>query len=414
MRGMGNISTSMLGVDEARERVRAVAVGHRAPIEHVALEDCIGRILAENIRAPFDVPGYVNSAMDGFAVRGADLSSDSETRLRLSGEILAGGTQIPRVEAGACVRITTGAPVPPGADTVVMKENTRIDGDGIVIAPGTPHGANVRPAGEDYAKGDAALSRGDVLNPSRIAVLASFGLTHAQLAAQPSAILFTTGDELIEPGRERAYGQVYDSNRHSIGGLIQQNGAKLLRHERLRDDPPALVAALKRAGEQADIIISSGGVSAGEADFLPDIVAEIGKVYFWKVRIKPGMPFLFGQIGKSLLFALPGNPVSGIATFLTLVRPAIAAMTGARDPWLALSARLAVTIAKRHGRTEFLRARLACNTDGQLVATPLLKQGSGMLRGAADADALIVVPEETCALNAGDIVKLLPMPGWPG
>jgi molybdopterin molybdotransferase len=414
MRGMANVSASMLGIDEARERVRAVGLAHPMSSESVPLEECIGRILAENVRAPFDVPGYVNSAMDGFAVRGADLSAGAETRLRLSGEILAGGTQIPRVEEGACVRITTGAPLPPGADTVVMKENTRIDGDSIVIAAGTAHGANVRPAGEDYANGDAALSRGDVLNPSRIAVLASFGLTHARVIARPSAILFTTGDELIAPGRERGYGQVYDSNRYSIGGLIEQHGAILVAHERLRDDPRTLIAALKRAGEQADIIVTSGGVSAGEADFLPNIVADIGKVYFWKVRIKPGMPFLFGQIGKALLFALPGNPVSGIATFLTLVRPAIAAMTASRDPWLSLSARLGAPLAKRHGRTEFLRASIACNENGQLVATPFTKQGSGMLRGAADADGLIVIPEETRALDIGDVVKLLPIPGWQG
>jgi molybdopterin molybdotransferase len=295
-----------------------------------------------------------------------------------------------------------------------MKENTRIDGDSIVIASGTSRGANVRPAGEDYASGDAALSRGDALNPSRIAVLASFGFTQASVVARPSAMLFTTGDELVAPGEPRGYGRVYDSNRYSIGGLIEQNGATLLAHERLRDDPPTLAAALKRAGEQADIIVSSGGVSAGEADFLPGIVADIGKVYFWKVRIKPGMPVLFGQVGNALLFALPGNPVSGIATFLTLVRPASAAMAGARDPWLTLCARLATPIAKRHGRTEFVRARLACNADGQLIATPLAKQGSGMLRSAADADALIVVPEETHTLNAGDVVRLLPMPGWPG
>ena len=183
MRGMGNVSASMLGIDEARERVRAVALEHpMRERKRAARRMRRPHSRRRHVSAPFDVPGYVNSAMDGFAVRGADLSADGETRLRLSGEILAGGTQIPRVEAGTCVRITTGAPLPPGADTVVMKENTRVDGDAIVIAPGTAHGANVRPAGEDYANGDAALSRGDVLNPSRIAVLASFGLTHASVS----------------------------------------------------------------------------------------------------------------------------------------------------------------------------------------------------------------------------------------
>jgi molybdopterin molybdotransferase len=352
--------------------------------------------------------------MDGFAVRGDDLDPHGETRLRLCGEILAGGTEIPNVEAGNCLRITTGAPVPSGADSVVMKENTRIEGAFVVIAPGTAIGANVRPAGEDYANGDAALMRGDMLTPSRIAVLASFGLTHAHVLKRPSAILFTTGDELIAPGNPRGYGQVYDSNRYSIGGLIEQNGATLLAHERVRDDPPALVAALKRAGERADIIVTSGGVSAGEADFLPNIVAEIGEVYFWKVRIKPGMPFLFGRVGKALLFALPGNPVSGIATFLTLVKPAIAAMTGTRDSWLSLSARLTAPVSKRHARAEFLRARIACDDHGQLTAAPLAKQGSGMLRSAAGADGMILIPEETRALDAGDSVRFLPMPGWRG
>lgn len=411
---MGNVSASMLSVDEARERIRAVSAARAMTNERVPLDACCDRILAEDVRAPFDVPGYVNSAMDGFAVRGVDLDTSGESRLRLRGEILAGGTEIPTVEAATCVRITTGAPMPADADTVVMKENTRIDGDFVVVSPGTARGANVRPACEDYAVGDAALTRGDPLTPSRIAVLASFGLTHADVVARPSAILFTTGDELIAPGSPRGYGQVYDSNRFSIGGLIEQHGARLIAHERLRDDPPALVAALKRAGACADIIVTSGGVSAGEADFLPNIVADIGEVYFWKVRIKPGMPFLFGRIEKALLFALPGNPVSGIATFLTLVKPAIAAMTGTHDPWLSLSARLTKSIEKRHARAEFLRASITCDDHGQLTATPLMKQGSGMLRGAADADGLILVREETRTLNVGDSVRFLPMPGWRG
>ena len=403
----------MIGIDAARERVRSVAAERPMPSERVELDACFGRILAGNVSAPFDVPGYVNSAMDGFAVRGEELDASAETRLRLTGEILAGGSDIPAVEKGTCVRITTGAPIPPGADTVVMKENTRLDGDTVLIAPGTARGANVRPAGEDYASGDAALARGDVLNPSRVAVLASFGIAQANVVARPSAILLTTGDELIAPGQSRGYGQVFNSNRYSIGGLIEQHGARLLAHHHLRDDRAALTAALQQAGERADIVISSGGVSAGEADFMPDIIAQVGKVYFWKVRIKPGMPFLFGQVGRALMFALPGNPVSGIATFLALVRPAIAAMTGAPDA-PELAARLAMPFAKRHGRTEFLRAKIGCDAGGQLVATPLAKQGSGMLRGAADADGLIVVPEETRALEAGSVVRVLPLPGWPG
>jgi molybdopterin molybdotransferase len=404
---------TMLSVDDACERVRTIAAARRTQKEKVPLENAVGRILADDISAPFDVPGYINSAMDGFAVNGDDLMADGETSLRLTDEIFAGSTDIPNVEHGACVRITTGAPIPVGADTVVMKENTRIVGNDVVIAPGTARGANVRPAGEDYAKGDAALTQGDMLTSSRVAVLASFGLTHATVSAQPSAILFTTGDELTAPGTPLSYGRIYDSNRFSIGGLIERHGAQLIRHERLRDDQDLLVAALKRAGDESDIIVTSGGVSAGEADYLPRILERIGKVYFWKVRIKPGMPFLFGQVGNALMFALPGNPVSGIATFLTLVAPALRAMLGANDSALELFAKLTMPIAKRHGRAEFQRARIACSGEGQLLATPLAKQGSGMLRGAADADALIVLPEGPRDFSAGAIVRIIPMPGWP-
>jgi molybdopterin molybdotransferase len=404
----------MLSVEEARERIRAIAAGRTVPSEKVALEESFGRILADDIAAPFNVPGYVNSAMDGFAVRGDDLIASGETALRLVGEIFAGGTEIPRAEKGTCVRITTGAPMPIDADTVVMKENTRIDGARVVIAPGTARGANVRPAGEDYAKDDAALQRGDLLTSSRVAVLASFGYTHATIAAKPRAILFTTGDELTAPGDPLGYGRIYDSNRFSIGGLIEQHGARFVRHERLRDDPQVLIDALRRAGEEGDIIVTSGGVSAGEADYLPRILAQIGKVYFWKVRIKPGMPFLFGQVGKALMFALPGNPVSGIATFLTLVAPALRTMLGENEAPSELFAQLSAPISKRHSRAEFQRARIACNPDGRLLATVLAKQGSGMLRGAADADALVVLPEGPREFATGDVVRVILMPGWPG
>jgi molybdopterin molybdotransferase len=403
----------MLGIDEARERVRAIAAERKTLTEKVPLENAVGRILADNISAPFDVPGYVNSAMDGFALCGDDLIADGETTLRLTGEIFAGGENIPTVEHGACARITTGAPMPAGADTVVMKENTRVVDNKIVIAPGTARGANVRPAGEDYAKGDSALISGDKLTPLRVAVLASFGFTHATVAAQPRAVLFTTGDELTAPGAPLSYGRIYDSNRFSIGGLVEQNGPRLIRHERLRDDPNLLVSALKRAGDESDVIVTSGGVSAGEADYMPRILERIGKVYFWKVRIKPGMPFLFGQVGNALVFALPGNPVSGIATFLALVAPALRAMLGANDSAPELFAKLAGPIYKRHGRTEFQRAHITCSSEGQLLATVLAKQGSGVLRGAADADALIVLPEGPREFAAGDVVRVIPMPGWP-
>jgi molybdopterin molybdotransferase len=402
-----------LGVDEARARIVEIAAKRALPEEKIQLETAVGRVLQVDIHAPQDVPGFVNSAMDGFAVRAVDLPGSGEKIFRLLGQILAGGDRAPDVEAGTCVRITTGAPLPQGADTVVMKENTRADAELIAIAAGTSPGANVRAAGEDYRSGDLALRRGTRLTPASLGVLASFGFSDVSVARRPRAILFTTGDELTPAGEPLGLGGIYDSNRFSLGGLLQHHGVELLRHERLRDDPGQLREALLRAGEDADLIVSSGGVSAGEADFLPRLLAEIGEVFFWKVRMRPGMPFLFGRVGEALMFALPGNPVSGVATFLNLVKPSLDAMCGAIGPRVVLRARLHHPIFKRHARTEFQRVHVECDANGTLWASALGKQGSGMLRGVAEADALIVLAESTNEFAAGDVVDVVPLPGWP-
>jgi len=401
-----------LGVADAQMRIVEIAANCKLPAETVAIEAALDRVLAADIFAPFDVPGFVNSAMDGFAVRGADLSASGEKSFHLIGEIFAGGREAPEVTADTCVRITTGAPLPRGADTVVMKENSRVEGDHVVIAAGTAAAANVRPAGEDFRAGDAALARGKLLTPARLGAIASFGFATVQVARRPRAVLLTTGDELVAPGRALGFGQIHDSNRYCLGALLEQHGAVLVRHERLRDDPAALRSALQRAGNDADLIISSGGVSAGEADYLPRLVAEIGEVHFWKVRMKPGMPFLCGRVGNSLACALPGNPVSGVATFLTLVSPALAALQGATETRAKLYARLKMPIRKQHTRAEFQRARLECDDTGALWATSLKRQGSGMLRGVAEADVLIVLPEAARDYAAGEVLQVLPLPGW--
>lgn len=401
-----------LSLADARERIVEIAQKHVCPSEPVPLESSLGRVMAADVSAPFDVPGFANSAMDGYALRGGELYANTETRLRLIGVVLAGGTQRPSLEPGSCIRITTGAPLPRGADTVVMKENTRVEDDTIVIAPGTPTGSNVRPAGEDYRTGDHALVAGTVLTPAQVGVLASFGRTHAVVSRRIRAVLLTTGDELVPPGRILGFGQIHDSNRYSLGALLEEHGVELLRHERLRDDPQVLRDALARASFDADVVVTSGGVSAGEADYLPALLAKIGHVHLWKVRIKPGMPFLFGDVGKALVFSLPGNPVSGIATFLALVRPALDAMTQRRTRNPSLRARLVRAIRKTHTRAEFVRASLECDASGTLHATPLQKQGSGQLRGVAEADALIVLPEAAQEYAAGTVVETLPLPGW--
>jgi molybdopterin molybdotransferase len=402
-----------LSVEQARELIVEICSARILPTERIALASALGRTFAGDAIAPFDVPGFTNSAMDGFAVRGRDLPDSGDKEFQLIGEVLAGGAPPPEVGADCCVRIMTGAPLPRGADTVVMKENTRASGDRVIVSSGTAPGANVRPAGEDYRSGEVGVARGEELTPARLGVLASFGMAQVDVARRPRVVLLTTGDELVEPGKPLSFGQIHDSNRHSLGALIEQHGGVLLRHERVRDDPPSLRDALSRAGAESDLIVSSGGVSAGDADFMPGLIAEIGKVHFWKVRIKPGMPFLFGEVGSALAFALPGNPVSGIAIFLALLKPALATLAGAKSQPSVLRARLALPIDKRHSRAEFQRARLASDAQGVMWATPQSRQGSGMLRGVAEADALVVLPEGVHAFGVGDVVDVFALPGWP-
>jgi molybdopterin molybdotransferase len=401
-----------LSVADARARVLELCAARQPAHEVVALEHALSRVLAADIAAPHDLPPFANSAMDGYALHGAELPQSGERRFRVVGQILAGAAAARGFGEGECVRITTGAPLPPGADTVVIKENVRLDDDAITVAAGEVSGANVRPSGEDYAAGDIAARAGDVLTAARLGVLAACGQAEVQVVRRPRVALFVTGDELVPPNQPLGFGQIHDSNRYSLGGLLRGLGIEPELAIHLRDDPSVLRNALREAGERCDLIISSGGVSAGEADFLPGLIAELGKVHFWKVRMKPGMPVLCGEVGRALVLSLPGNPVSTIATFLLLVRPALLALQRMRDVdsgrW---KARLAMPVSKRHERAEFLRARIEWRDDGACWATPLSQQGSGMLRGVADADALIAVPEGACDLAAGAVVEILPLPG---
>ena len=401
-----------LSLDDAQALVRRLCASRRLPVESIDLQHAFGRVLAVDLVVPHDLPPFANSAMDGYALRGADLPTQGERAFPIAGQVLAGATAAPHCAAGECVRITTGAPLPAGADSVVIKENVRLEHDAAVIAAGERAGANVRPAGEDYRAGDIALRSGDVLDATRLGVLAACGQARVDVARRPRVGVLAIGDELVAPGQALGFGQIHDSNRYSLGGLLRGIGIEPAGCAHVRDDPQALTAALQEASRQCDVVISSGGVSAGEADFLPDIIAALGTVHFWKVRMKPGMPVLCGGIGDALVFALPGNPVSTIATFLTLVQPALLALQGADAStprrW---KARLASALVKRHDRTEFLRARVESRDDGALWAEPLRQQGSGMLRGVAEADALIVVPGQVHELATGAIVEVLPLPG---
>jgi len=400
-----------LSVDEARRRIVELCTQRRLAVENVPLARALDRVLAADVVAAHAIPPFANSAMDGYALRGADLPRSGEKRFRQIGVMLAGGREASRVRVDECVRITTGAPLPIDADTVVIKENVRVDGEFVVVGADERAGANVRPVGEDLRAGELAARAGDTLTAARLGVLAASGHAQVPVARRPRAALLVTGDELVPLGEPLGYGQIHDSNRYSLGGLLEGMGIVPDPVMHVRDDPQALRDALLAASETCDVIFSSGGVSAGEADHFPALVRELGTIHFWKVRMKPGMPFLCGQIGKALVFALPGNPVSSIATLLTLVKPGLRAMQGAHDAGPHWRACLTSAIRKKHDRTEFLRARLESGADGRLLVTPLDRQGSGMLRGVAEADCLIVVPEDVHELAQDEVVEVLRLPG---
>ena len=397
-----------IGLGDALGIVRRVAAEHRLPSERIALAQAQTRVLVEDACAPIDLPPFTNSAMDGFALHGAELPEDGERAFVLIGEAFAGATSVPAIGEGECVRITTGAPLPPGADTVVIKENVRVEGNRVSVHAGEKIGGNVRAAGEDFAKDDPALTAGTSLRAPQLAVLAALGITDAAVRRQPRVAVIVTGDELVPAGQPLGFGQIHESNGAMLAAMLRETGAKVISQATVRDDPAALREAMLDAAARADLIVSSGGVSAGEADHLPALLAELGEIRFHKVRIKPGMPALFGQIGASLHFGLPGNPVSAAVTFRVFVRFALDAMLGAASHPSIRHARLAQPMHKKHARTELLRSVLHTDDAGILWATPHAQQGSHMLRGLAESDDLVVLPEEPRDFAKGDVVAIWP------
>ena len=400
-----------ISFEEARAIVERVAGGRRLPSEQIALPRAHGRILTQDVAAAIAQPPFDNSAMDGFALRHADIGSDGQTVLQLVGEQFAGRAIDLAVEAGQCTRITTGAMLPAGADTVVMKENTRLEGDRVHVLVAPRLGQHLRRAGEDTLVGDRVLHAGEPLTPARVALAASQGLSELAVARRPTIAVFTTGDELVEPGLPLAPGQIYNSNREQLMGLLRAEGLEPVAWPTLPDDPGQVESALRHAGHAFDVVVTCGAVSAGEKDHIPALLQAQGEVHFWKVRMKPGMPVLFasgGRLGDALFLCLPGNPVSVLATWLTLGRGLVHALQGRdllRGYWRA---RLATPWSKAHERLEFLRGRLESLDDGILQVMPNPADGSHRMRAAADSDALIVLDEGVREYPAGSVVQVLP------
>lgn len=397
--------------DQARERIRA-AVRPLDDAETVPLTAALDRVLARDRTAAIDVPGAANSAMDGYAVRGADLPA-AETVLELIGEAYAGRPFAGAVGPGQCVRIMTGAVMPAGADTVVVQERARARDDGrIGIGAGERPGQNVRAAGEDIAAGAVLLPRGRRLGPAELGLLASVGAAEIEVVRRPRAAFFATGDELRAVGEALAPGALYNSNSHTLGAMLRRLGIDGEDLGIVRDDPAATAAAFRAAAARADVVLTSGGVSVGAADHVRDALEELGEIRFWKVAVKPGRPLAFGRLGGAWFFGLPGNPVSVMVTFCQFVRPALLRLAGeSGPPPLELRATAREPLRKRPGRVEYQRGILRADGDGALSVTPAGAQGSGILSSMSRANCFIVLPLESGRVAAGAAVTVVPFAG---
>jgi molybdopterin molybdotransferase len=403
-----------LPVAKANEVIRSF-VKPVSGIEKLPVRAALGRVLAKDIVSPIDVPSHDNSAMDGYAVRGADLSASGAVTLTEIGTAFAGKEFGATVGPGQCVRIMTGAVMPQGTDTVVIQEIATVDGKRVVIPAGQETGQNRRLAGEDLKKGKAALGIGRLLRPADLGLVASLGIGEVSVRRKLKVAFFSTGDELVSVGKRLKAGEVYDSNRYTLWGMLARLGCEVVDLGVVRDDPKKLEAAFRKAAAGADAVVTSGGVSVGEADFTKQMMAKLGEVVFWKIAMRPGRPMAFGRIrarGKAAyLFGLPGNPVAVMVTFYHFVRGALLHMMGRSDTDLPLlRAKSETAMRKKPGRTEYQRGILELK-NGEWTVRLTGAQGSGILRSMSEANCFVVLGHEQGSVSAGDYVQVMAMDG---
>ena len=420
MKTLDEIAAQLQGYDPRALAADAVGefLAHLAlPVaetERVGILDALGRVLASDIVSPLNVPPHDNSAMDGFAFDGAQLRGDAPLELQVVGTALAGKAWQGSVAPGQCVKIMTGAIMPAGLDTVVPQEFTQDLGGGRVsVPPGILRaGDNRRLKGEDLLEGRAALQKGERLGPAAMGLVASLGIPTVEVARRLKVAYFSTGDEILSLGEAPREGAVYDSNRYTVHGLLARLGCEVIDMGMVKDDPPRLEAAFRDAAARADAIITSGGVSVGEADFTKAMMKKLGDVAFWRIAMRPGRPMAVGRIGRSVLFGLPGNPVAVMVTFLAFVRPALLRMMGARatqPPYL--KARSLEAVRKKPGRTEYQRGIVAPGPEGQLTVRTTGNQGSGVLSSMVQANGLIVLHHAQGNVAVGDEVDVMMFEG---
>lgn len=401
----------LLSIEDALQR----AIAGLRPVEEleeVGLVESDGRVLGEALAAPVSLPPFFNSAVDGYAVRFADLSPGAETRLPVGGRVAA-GAQAVAATARQAVRIFTGAPMPAGCDTVFMQEDVRPDGDHVVLPPGLEPGANCRPAGEDLMQGRPALAAGRTLSPETIALAAALGVTHLKVRRRVRVAVFSTGDEIVSPGEALGPAQLYDSNRFTLQALLRRLGAEVTDLGILPDEASAVEAALRSAAAGHDLILTSGGVSTGEEDHVKAAVEAAGSLTFWRLAIKPGRPVAMGVIpatnGEAAAFiGLPGNPVAVFVTFAHVVRPFLTVLAGGQPAApMALPVRAAFSHSKKAGRREYVRVSLRRAGDGTMEAVKHPREGAGVITSLTETDGLAELPESVETVRPGDQIAFI-------
>jgi len=399
-------------VEKARE-VIARFLEPISTVERANVRAALGRVLAEDVISPLDVPAHDNSAMDGYAVRHADLKSDGDVLLKVAGSSFAGAPYQGTLGAGQAVRIMTGGVVPRGADTIVMQEHATAQDDQVTIGKGHKQGQNLRKAGEDLAVGQVALKRGLALRPADIGLVSSLGIGEVAVYRRLRVAFFSTGDELVSIGSQPGAGQIFDSNRYTLYGMLTRLNCEVLDMGVVRDDPALLERAFSEAAAAADVVITSGGVSVGEADFVKELLERLGEVVFWKIAMKPGRPLAYGRIGGAHFFGLPGNPVSVMVTFYQIMRDALLRLSG-RDPIPAIptfKVPCVSSLKKAPGRTEFQRGILESDEHGTWSVRVTGEQGSGILRSMSEANCFIILPTEQGNVTPGTMVDVQVLEG---
>jgi molybdopterin molybdotransferase len=397
----------MMSVDEA-VAIIAARVSPVRDIEAVVLAAADGRVLACDISAPFSLPPFTNSAVDGYAVRSGDLPQAEGQAFPVVGRVQAGASAQAPVAAGHAVRIFTGAPMPQGADTVFMQEDVRLDQGRVVLPAGLKPGANVRPAGEDIPAGHSALQSGRRLRPQDVALVAAFGLTHVDVRRRIRVAVFSTGNELVSPGAPRGAAQLFDSNRFMLMAMLERLGCEVSDLGILGDDRAALAGALKSAADAHDLVLTTGGVSTGEEDHVKAAVESVGSLVLWRMAIKPGRPVAMGMIGGTPLIGLPGNPVASFVTFVHVVRPTVLALAGAAQQRLVpMPVRAAFTYRKKIARREYVRVNLRRADDGVLEVAKFPREGAGLLSSLVDTDGLVELGEDVTRVDPGQTVGFL-------